>query len=931
MAKIDLSKVRNIGIMAHIDAGKTTTTERILFYTGKSYKIGEVHDGAATMDWMEQEQERGITITSAATTAFWHDIQVNIIDTPGHVDFTVEVERSLRVLDGAVAVFDGVAGVEPQSQTVWRQATKYGVPRICYINKLDRTGASFEHCVKTIRERLNATPVLLQLPIGAESNFRGQVDLVTMKANIWPLEVTKPALDDYEVTDIPDDMVEAAELARAEMLETIAENDDEFMELWLEDPDAITVEQLKAAIRRGVLSSAFTAVVCGTSFKNKGVQPLLDAVVDYLPSPLDVPAIEGFKPGDESVELSRRPSEEEPLSVLAFKVAADPHLGKLTFIRIYSGVLKAGSQVLNATKGKKERIGKIYQMHANKREEIDSIGAGMICAVMGLKDTTTGETLCDPAHPIILESMEFPNPVIEQAIEPKSKSDQEKLSVAIQRLAEEDPTFRVHTDEETGQTIIAGMGELHLEVLIDRMKREFKVEANIGKPQVAYRETLRRKVEKVEYTHKKQSGGSGQFGRVIIDLEPTETGSGYEFVNAVTGGRIPKEYIPAVDAGIKEAMQFGVLAGYPVEDIKVTLTDGAYHDVDSSELAFKIAGSMVFKEAARRADPALLEPMMAVEVTTPEDFLGTVIGDINGRRGHIREMIEEHGNKVVRALVPLSEMFGYVGDLRSKTSGQASYTMEFDSYGEVPKSIADEIVAIFPHELPPYEAAGANISFVGNPLVDTVRAEMPPTEARRHFGIGADDVPILLLPGSRREEIERLLPPMLGAAEILAACDSARRFFLPVAGGVDVAQIEKHLANSSVEVTLTHDARYALMGIARAAIAASGTVVMEAAIMGLPAVVLYRMSALSYFVGRLLVDVPRFSLPNILVGETFETELLQDAVQPERIAEAMERIIMDGAPRDYVTERLARAVAILGEPHAARRVAEKILALGKHA
>lgn len=693
MAKIDLSKVRNIGIMAHIDAGKTTTTERILFYTGKSYKIGEVHDGAATMDWMEQEQERGITITSAATTAFWHDIQINILDTPGHVDFTVEVERSLRVLDGAVAVFDGVAGVEPQSQTVWRQATKYGVPRICYINKLDRTGASFEHCVKTIRERLNATPVLLQLPIGAEANFQGQVDLVTMKANIWPIEVTKPGLKDYEVKEIPADMVEAAEVARAEMLETIAEHDDEFMELWLEDPEAITVEQIKAAIRRGVLSSAFTAVVCGTSFKNKGVQPLLDAVVDYLPSPLDVPAIEGFKPGDESVELSRKPSEDEPLSILAFKIAADPHLGKLTFIRIYSGVLKAGSQVLNATKGRKERIGKIYQMHANKREEIESIGVGMICAVMGLKDTTTGETLCDPAHPIILESMEFPNPVIEQAIEPKSKSDQEKLSVAIQRLAEEDPTFRVHTDEETGQTIIAGMGELHLEVLIDRMKREFKVEANIGKPQVAYRETLRRKVEKVEYTHKKQSGGSGQFGRVIIDLEPTEAGSGYEFVNAVTGGRIPKEYIPAVDAGIKEAMQFGVLAGYPVEDIKVTLTDGAYHDVDSSELAFKLAGSMAFKEAARKADPAILEPMMAVEVTTPEDYLGTVIGDLNARRGHVQSMDELHGNRVVRALVPLSEMFGYVGDLRSKTSGQASYSMEFDSYAETPKNISEEIVA----------------------------------------------------------------------------------------------------------------------------------------------------------------------------------------------------------------------------------------------
>ena len=693
MAKIDLSKVRNIGIMAHIDAGKTTTTERILFYTGKSYKIGEVHDGAATMDWMEQEQERGITITSAATTAFWHDTQINIIDTPGHVDFTVEVERSLRVLDGAVAVFDGVAGVEPQSQTVWRQATKYGVPRICYINKLDRTGASFDHCVKTIRERLNATPVLLQLPIGAEANFQGQVDLVTMKANIWPTEVTKPALDDYEVADIPADMVEAAELARAEMLETIAENDDEFMELWLEDPDSITVEQIKAAIRRGVLASAFTAVVCGTSFKNKGVQPLLDAIVDYLPSPLDVPAIEGFKPGDESVELERKPSESEPLSILAFKIAADPHLGKLTFIRIYSGVLTAGSQVLNATKGKKERIGKIYQMHANKRQEVEEMPAGMICAVMGLKDTGTGDTLCDGAAPVVLESMTFPAPVIEQAIEPKSKADQEKLSIAIQRLAEEDPTFQVHTDEDTGQTIIAGMGELHLDILIDRMKREFHVEANIGRPQVAYHETLRRPVRNVDYTHKKQSGGSGQYGKVIIDLEPTEPGSGYEFVNAVTGGRIPKEYIPAVDAGIQEAMQFGVLAGYPVEDIKVTLTDGAYHDVDSSELAFKLAGSMAFKEAARKADPAILEPMMAVEVTTPEDYLGTVIGDLNARRGHVQSMDELHGNRVVRALVPLSEMFGYVGDLRSKTSGQASYSMEFDSYAETPKNISEEIVA----------------------------------------------------------------------------------------------------------------------------------------------------------------------------------------------------------------------------------------------
>ncbi|SDY28014.1 translation elongation factor 2 (EF-2/EF-G) [Tessaracoccus flavus] len=686
----DLAKVRNIGIMAHIDAGKTTTTERILFYTGKNHKIGETHDGAATMDWMEQEQERGITITSAATTCFWKDHLINIIDTPGHVDFTVEVERSLRVLDGAVAVFDGVAGVEPQSMTVWRQATKYGVPRICYINKLDRTGASFDHVVKTIRERLNTDPVLLQLPIGSEGGFLGVVDLVEMRALTWRGE-TKMG-EDYDVEEIPADLKDAAEAAHQTLIERVADVDDEIMEMYLEGEEP-SVQQIKEAIRKGVITNTFTAVVCGTSFKNKGVQPLLDAVVNYLPTPLDVPAIDGFKPGDEEVKLERHPSDDEPLSVLAFKVAADPHLGRLTFVRVYSGVLHSGSQVLNATKGRKERIGKIYQMHANKREEIDQIGAGMICAVMGLKDTTTGETLCDPQNPIVLESMEFPNPVIEQAIEPRTKSDQEKLSNAIQRLAEEDPTFRVHTDEETGQTIIAGMGELHLDVLIDRMKREFKVEANIGKPQVAYRETLRRKVEKVEYTHKKQTGGSGQFARVIIDLEPTEPGSGYEFVNAVTGGRIPREYIPAVDAGVKDAMQFGVLAGYPVENIKVTLTDGAYHDVDSSELAFKLAGSMAFKEAARKADPAILEPMMAVEVTTPEDYLGTVIGDLNSRRGHVQSMDEQHGNRVVRALVPLSEMFGYVGDLRSKTSGQASYSMEFDSYAETPKNISEEIVA----------------------------------------------------------------------------------------------------------------------------------------------------------------------------------------------------------------------------------------------
>jgi elongation factor G len=688
--KIDLAKVRNIGIMAHIDAGKTTTTERILFYTGINYKMGEVHDGAATMDWMEQEQERGITITSAATTCHWKDHQINIIDTPGHVDFTVEVERSLRVLDGAVAVFDGVAGVEPQSQTVWRQADRYNVPRICFVNKLDRTGASFDFCVETIKNRLNAIPAVLQLPIGSEGSFLGVVDLVRMRALTWRGETAIG--EDYAIEEIPADMLERATQAHHDLIEVIAEHDDELMEVYLTDEESITADMLQAGIRRAVLSSSITAVLCGSAFKNKGVQPLLDAVLAYLPSPLDVPAIKGFKPGDESVEIDRHPDPSDPFAALAFKIAADPHLGKLTYIRVYSGTLETGTQVLNATKGRKERIGKIYQMHANKREEIATVGAGQIVAVMGLKDTTTGETLSDSANPVQLESMDFPAPVIEQAIEPRTKSDQEKLGTAIQRLAEEDPTFRVHTDDETGQTIIAGMGELHLEVLIDRMKREFKVEANIGKPQVAYRETLRRKVEKVDYVHKKQSGGSGQYAKVIIDLEPKAPGEGYEFVNGVTGGRIPKEYIPAVDEGIQDAMQFGVLAGYAVEDIKVTLRDGAYHDVDSSELAFKIAGSMVFKEAARRADPALLEPVMAVEVTTPEDYLGTVIGDLNSRRGHIQAMNDLHGNKVVDALVPLSEMFGYVGDLRSRTSGQASYSMEFDSYAETPKSIAEEII-----------------------------------------------------------------------------------------------------------------------------------------------------------------------------------------------------------------------------------------------
>ena len=688
--KTDLSKVRNIGIMAHIDAGKTTTTERILFYTGINYKIGEVHEGAATMDWMEQEQERGITITSAATTCHWKDHQINIIDTPGHVDFTIEVERSLRVLDGAVAIFDGVAGVEPQSQTVWRQADRYRVPRICFVNKLDRTGASFEHCVETIKNRLNAIPAVVQLPIGSEANFIGVIDLINMRALTWRGE-TKIG-DDYTLEEIPAELADQAQEARHALIELVADYDDHMMEAFLTDEHSITPELLQDSIRRAVLASKITAVLCGSAFKNKGVQPLLDAVIAFLPSPLDVPAIIGFKPGDESVTIERHPTDSDPFAALAYKIAADPHLGRLTYIRVYSGKLVAGSTVLNATKGRRERIGKIYQMHANKRQEISSVGAGQIVAVMGLKDTTTGETLCDTGNSIVLESMDFPAPVIEQAIEPKTKSDQEKLGMAIQRLAEEDPTFRVHTDDETGQTIIAGMGELHLEILIDRMKREFRVGANIGKPQVAYRETLRRPVAKVEYTHKKQTGGSGQYGRVIINVEPLPVGSGYEFVNQITGGRIPREYIPAVDEGIQDAMQFGILAGYPVEDVKVTLVDGAYHDVDSSELAFRVAGSMVFKEAARRADPTLLEPVMAVEVTTPEAYLGTVIGDLNSRRGHVQAMKDLHGNKIVEALVPLSEMFGYVGDLRSKTSGQASYSMEFHSYAETPKTIAEEII-----------------------------------------------------------------------------------------------------------------------------------------------------------------------------------------------------------------------------------------------
>jgi elongation factor G len=685
----DLARTRNIGIMAHIDAGKTTTTERILFYTGITYKIGEVHEGAAVMDWMEQEQERGITITSAATTCFWNDYRINIIDTPGHVDFTVEVERSLRVLDGAVAVFDAVAGVEPQSETVWRQADRYGVPRICFVNKMDRVGAEFHRCVDMIENRLAATPLVVQLPWGVESDFKGVIDLINMNALLWQ---TEGKGDTFDVVSLPGDHVDAAREWRDRLLETLAENDDEIMELYLEgqEPDR---DLLVAAIRRATVANRVVPVLCGTAFKNKGVQPMLDAIIDFLPSPLDLESVKGHAVGREDEVIERKPSEDEPFSALAFKIMSDPHLGKLTYIRVYSGRIEAGSAVLNSTKGNRERIGKIYQMHANKREERPEVGAGQIVAVMGLKNTTTGDTLCGQEAPVILESMNFPAPVISVAIEPRTKSDQERLSTAIQRLAEEDPTFQVRTDEETGQTIISGMGELHLDVLVDRMRREFRVEANVGRPQVAYRETIRKRVEKVDYTHKKQTGGSGQFARVSIDLEPSGgDGGGYEFVNAITGGRIPREYIPSVDTGCQEAMEFGVLAGYPLVDVKVTLRDGAYHEVDSSELAFKIAGSMAFKEAARRAGPVLMEPIMAVEVTTPDSFMGEVIGDLNSRRGHIQAMEERSGARVIQALVPLSEMFGYVGDLRSKTQGRASYSMQFDSYAEVPKSVAEEIV-----------------------------------------------------------------------------------------------------------------------------------------------------------------------------------------------------------------------------------------------
>lgn len=698
----DLTKVRNIGIMAHIDAGKTTVTERILFYTGINYKIGETHDGASTMDWMPQEQERGITITSAATTCFWNDNQINIIDTPGHVDFTVEVERSLRVLDGAVAVFDGKEGVEPQSETVWRQADKYSVPRICFINKMDKLGANFDFSVQTIRDRLHATPIVLNFPIGSESSFSGVVDVLRMRAVRFPEKDakgkdTRGAIVEYE--EIPEDLVGRAEELRAELIETVAEADDELMEKYLEGEE-LSVAELKRGIRKLTVAGEAFPVLAGSAFKNKGVQLVLDAVLDYLPSPLDVPDVEGHAPGKEDVVVTRSADEKEPFAALAFKVATHPFYGKLVYVRVYSGRVSQGDMVLNATKGKKERIGKLFQMHSNKENPVEQAHAGHIYAFIGLKDVTTGDTLCAQGAPVILESMSFPDPVIHVAIEPKTKGDQEKLGMAIQKLSEEDPTFTVRLDEETGQTVIGGMGELHLDVFVDRMRREFKVEANVGNPMVAYRETIRKKVDKVEYTHKKQTGGSGQFAKVLMSFEPLvpEADEGgeiahYEFANEITGGRVPREYIPSVDAGVRDAMLTGVLAGYPVVDVKATLVDGGYHEVDSSEMAFKIAGSMAFKEGARRASPVLLEPVMAVEVRTPEEYMGDVIGDLNSRRGMIVSMEDAVGVKVVKAAVPLSEMFGYVGDLRSKTQGRAVYSMSFDSYAEVPKSVADEIIA----------------------------------------------------------------------------------------------------------------------------------------------------------------------------------------------------------------------------------------------
>jgi elongation factor G len=685
-----LARTRNIGIMAHIDAGKTTTTERILYYTGKSYKIGEVHEGAAVMDWMVQEQERGITITSAATTCHWRDHQINIIDTPGHVDFTVEVERSLRVLDGAVAVFDAVSGVEPQSETVWRQANKYHVPRICFINKMDRIGADFFAAVDSIKDRLGATVALVQIPIGAEGHFKGVVDLVEMKALVWSDEEGK-AGEIFNTAEIPEDLADDAEAYRHELIDVLSAFDENILEKYVGEEE-ITAEDLRAALRHGTIAGEINPVLCGSAFKNKGVQPMLDAVVDYLPAPTDLPAIKGLDTkGIE--ELEREPSDSAPFSALAFKIMSDPHVGKLTYFRVYSGTLEAGSYVYNSTKGKKERIGRLLQMHANHREDLEAVFAGDIVAAIGLKSTTTGDTLADEKAQVVLESMDFPEPVIHVAVEPKTKADQDKLGKALQALSEEDPTFYVRTDEETGETVISGQGELHLEVIVDRMLREFKVDATVGKPQVAYRETITQTAENVVYRHVKQTGGSGQFAHVVITLEPTGPGGGYEFSDKITGGKISREYIPAVDQGIQSSLDAGVLAGYPVVDVRAILTDGSEHQVDSSEMAFKIAGSMAFKEAARKANPVLLEPIMAVEVVTPEDYMGDVFGDLNARRGRV-EGSEQRGNSmVIRAQVPLSDMFGYATDLRSRTQGRATYTMQFHSYQQVPKAIADEIVA----------------------------------------------------------------------------------------------------------------------------------------------------------------------------------------------------------------------------------------------
>ena len=686
MARHPLEKTRNIGIMAHIDAGKTTTTERILYYTGRSYKIGEVHDGAATMDWMEQEQERGITITSAATTCYWDDHRINIIDTPGHVDFTVEVERSLRVLDGTVAVFDGVAGVEPQSETVWRQAEKYSVPRMCFVNKMDRTGADFFFVLDTIKERLTDNFVVVQLPIGAESEYQGVIDLLSMKALIWQGEDLGASWDEV---DIPEEYQEQADEYRELMLDKLSEFDETIMEKYLEEEE-ISIDDLKSAIREGTLNHDLVPILNGTAFKNKGVQPLLDAVVDYLPSPLDIPEIIGQSlKGNE--EVTRKPSDDEPFAALAFKIMTDPHVGRLAFFRVYSGSLEKGSQILNSRTGNKERIGRILEMHANDREDVDAVYAGDIMAAIGIKDVRTGDSLVAIDNPVILEEMTFPDPVIDVAVEPKSKADQEKLSKALMALPQEDPTFRVQTDQETAQTILSGMGELHLEVLVDRMLREFNVDATVGKPQVAYRETITKPVTNT-YTHKKQTGGSGQFAEVEIDVSPAKPGEGYSFEDNISGGRIPKEYIPAVDAGIKEAMTSGVLAGFPVVDIHVELNDGKFHDVDSSDMAFKIAGTMAFKEAARKAKPALLEPIMAVEVVTPDDYLGGVVGDLNSRRGQVQGTEQRGNNQVVNAVVPLSEMFGYVGDLRTMSSGRANYTMQFDSYQQMPANVQEEVV-----------------------------------------------------------------------------------------------------------------------------------------------------------------------------------------------------------------------------------------------